>query len=272
MTKRLIMALAGLCCIGLFAPVQAALLGQSDESDVSVPARTSEIIPACPDISPSDNTQLEMIGKIVQENRPYAALAFLDASHLKSPKADLLRAGSLRQTGKLEDAAALYRKLTDSCVSGFAYQGLGLIYNQRGQNEAAAKSLAMAAKLVPIDSAIRADYGYALAILGQNEAAVDEYKTAIELNTSNQRAINNLLLLMLQTGQQAKAVQLAKSFGMTTADLEKLKPGLKLGQNQTASATSAESEVLSVGGICMGASSRPCTGILSPTLERLPNE
>ena len=64
MPKRLIMALAGLCCIGLFAPVQAALLGQSDERDISVPARKSEIIPACPDLSPSDTTQLEMIGKI----------------------------------------------------------------------------------------------------------------------------------------------------------------------------------------------------------------
>lgn len=264
--------LIGLCWMSVAAIAQADLLGQqgSDES-VAVPALTSERIPECPEVSQSDKTELDMIGKIVQENRPYAALAFLDASSVKTPRADLLRAGSLRQIGKLEEAAVLYRKLTNSCVSGFAYQGLGLIYNQRGQNEGAAKSLAMAAKLIPIDSAIRADYGYALAVLGKNEAAMNEYKTAIELNPHNQRAINNMLLLMLQTGPQEKAVQQAKAFGMTPADLEKLKLGLKLGQEQTMQ-TDAQSQVLSVGGVCVDASSRPCTGILSPTLERLPNE
>lgn len=264
--------LIGLCWIGYLNLAQAGLLDQFEDETIAKPAAKPANLPQCPDISPSDNTQLEMIGKIVQENRPYAALAFLDASHLASPKADLLRASSLRQIGKLDDAAVLYDKLRDTCMSGFAYQGLGLIYNQRGQNEEAAKSLAMAAGLIPIDSSIRADYGYALAVLGKNEAAIDEYRTAIELNTRNQRAINNLLLLMLQTGQHEEALRLAQSFGMTAADLEKLQPGLQLIPTQASGATGSKSQVLSVGGICEGTSMAPCTGILSPRLERLPNE
>jgi tetratricopeptide (TPR) repeat protein len=272
MMMRLIMLVMAFCWFDFIQLAQADLLGQAGETNVApVPVGKTVNLPECPEISAADNTQLEMIGRVVEENRPYAALAFLDASHLVTPKADLLRASSLRQTNQLEAAAALYRKLIDSCVSGYAYQGLGLIYNQRGQNEAAAKSLAMAAKLIPIDSAIRADYGYALAVLGQNDAALNEYLTAIELNNKNRRAINNLLLLMLKSGQQEKALQLAKSFGMTAADLEKLKPGLQLGQNRTGTAE-AGSQVLSVGGVCEGTSSRPCTGILSPRLERLPNE
>lgn len=264
---------AGLCWLGFMQPVQADLLGQADGGDApSIPAGRTSNLSQCPEISPADNTQLEMIGRVVEENRPYAALAFLDASRLETPKADLLRASSLRQTNQLEAAAALYRKLIDSCVSGFAYQGLGLIYNQRGQNEAAAKSLALAAKLIPVDSTIRADYGYALAVLGQHDAALKEYLTAIELNNKNQRAINNLLLLMLQTGQQDKALQLAKSFGMTAADLERLKPGSQPDGSGPAQAADARSKALSVGGICEGTPSRPCTGILSPRLERLPNE
>ena len=274
MMMRLIVFFVSFCWLGFIQLAQADLLGQSNgETAPSVPAGKTTNLPECPEISASDNTQLEMIGRVVEENRPYAALAFLDASHLATPKADLLRASSLRQTNQLEAAAALYRKLVDSCVSGFAYQGLGLIYNQRGQNEAAAKSLAMAAKLIPIDSAIRADYGYALAVLGQNDTALNEYLTAIELNNKNRRAINNLLLLMLKTGQQEKALHLAKTFGMTSADLEKLKPGLQLSsQKKTADSADPGSQVLSVGGVCEGTSSRPCTGILSPKLERLPND
>lgn len=268
MRKRLF--LIGLCWLCWIEPAQAGLLDRAGEDAVAAPQPVN--VPECPDISATDNTQLEMIGKIVQENRPYAALAFLDASRLTSPKAQLLRAGSLRQIGKLDEAGDLYRKLTDSCVSGYAHQGLGLIHNQRGQNQAAAESLAMAARLIPIDSTIRADYGYALALLGQHDAAMNEYRTAIELNTRNQRAINNMLLLLLQTGQQEKALQLAQSFGMTAADLEKLQPGLQLSRNGVPDAAADGPEVPAVGGLCEGTSSRPCTGILSPRLERLPNE
>lgn len=269
MMIRLVLVLAGFCLLGHVQAAPADLLGHSAEaSNVTIPQVKTANLPECPEISATDNTKLEMISRVVKENRPYAALAFLDASQLKTPKADLLRASSLRQTNQLEAAARLYRELVDSCVSGFAYQGLGLIYHQRGQNEAAAKSLAMAAELIPIDSAIRADYGYALAVLGQNELALNEYLTAIELDSRNQRASNNLLLLLLKTDQREKALELAKTLGMTAADLEKLQPR----SDHTRQPDVAGEQALSIGGICEGTASRPCTGILSPRLERLPDE
>lgn len=212
---------------------------------------------ACMEMAPEDKTQLDMIGKVLGEGKAYAAIAFLDASKLELPQAKLFRAHALRQTGQYEQAAYYYQQLLASCVGGYAYQGLGLLAEMQDQHEAAISYLKVASAMMPVESRVRGDYGYALMMYGDNQKALAELLTAIELDGKNRLAINNLILLMFKTGQEERAAQIASEFGIKEAGLEEIRSNsqaaFKPGQRQQM-------------GSCNG-NTQLCTGILSPTLE-----
>ncbi|MFL9709869.1 hypothetical protein [Methylobacillus sp. Pita1] len=214
----------------------------------------------CAETTQEDRTQLEMIAKVLAEGKAYAALAFLDAAKLDSPAARLYRANALRQTAQFEQAGELYQQLLGSCVGGLAYQGLGLLAEMQEQHETAIGFLKSASRMLPVDSKIRGDYGYALMMYGDHQSALSELLTAIELDGNNRLAIHNLVMLMYKTGQDERAAQLARDFDITEQHLQGIRqasglPAFKVNQRQQFSS-----------GSCYG-NTQLCTGILSPQLE-----
>ena len=215
---------------------------------------------SCSAASQEDRTQLEMIAKVLGEGKAYAALAFLDAARLDSPLARLYRAHALRQTAQFAPAGELYQQLLATCVGGLAYQGLGLLADMQEQHAEAIGFLKAASRMLPVDSKVRGDYGYALMMYGDHQSALSELLTAIELDGNNRLAIHNLIMLMYKTGQDERASQLARDFNITEQHLQGIRqasgsPAFKVNQRQQFSS-----------GSCYG-NTQLCTGILSPQLE-----
>jgi len=240
-----------LCIAGLSLPALPVLADSKEQKDGKR---------GCAEMTQEDRTQLEMIAKVLAEGKAYAALAFLDAAKLDLPVARLYRAHALRQTAQFEQAGELYQQLVSSCVGGLAYQGLGLLAEMQEQHETAIGFLKVASRMMPVDSKVRGDYGYALMMYGDHQAALSELLTAIELDGNNRLAIHNLIMLMYKTGQDERATQLAKDFSIAEQHLQEIRqasglPAFKVNQRQQ----------FSLGG-CYG-NTQLCTGILSPRLE-----
>lgn len=178
---------------------------------------------ACTAISAEESTKLGLIQQILAEGKPHAALAHLDASGIKHEQAVLLRANALRQTGRVGQAQIIYDQLTTSCVSGYAYRGLGLIASTAGQIQESLSYLEAASRALPTEHTIRNDHGYVLMQSGNYQLALHEFLTALELAPDYRQAANNLVLLLYQQGDTVKAEAFAKQFGMVTEEMQQLK-------------------------------------------------
>jgi len=178
---------------------------------------------ACTQISSEDSTKLGLIRQMLAEGKPHAAIAHLDAARIKHEQADLLRANALRQTGRVSQAQAIYEQLANSCVSGQAYRGLGLIAMNAGHVQESLNYLEAASRALPTEHTIRNDYGYVLMQSGNYELALHEFLTALELAPDYRQAANNLVLLLYRQGDTTKAEAFAKQFGMVAEEIQQLK-------------------------------------------------
>lgn len=188
------------------------------------PARPlTSISKSCAESSPEETTKLGLIQQMLAEGKPHAAIAHLDAASISSERAELLRANGLRQTGRASQAQAIYEKLINSCVSGQAYRGLGLIASQAGRLQESLRYLQAASHALPTEHTIRNDHGYVLMQTGQTEPALHEFLTAVELAPDYRQAANNLIVLLYRKGDTVKAEAFAKQFGMIPEELQQLK-------------------------------------------------
>lgn len=178
---------------------------------------------ACAEISTEEATRLGLIRQMLTEGKPHAAIAHLDAAKIKNEHAELLRADALRQTGRALQAQTIYEQLINSCVSGYAYRGLGLIASQAGNQQEALRHLKAASNALPTEHTIRNDYGYVLMQSGEHTSALHEFLTAVELAPDYRQAANNLIMLLYQQGDTAKAETFAKQFGVATEEMQQLK-------------------------------------------------
>ncbi len=198
----------------------------------------------CRELPQADSARLGMIRQMLDAGKPHAAIAYLDAAHIVAPQASLLRADGLRETGREEEAVRLYRQLLGSCVAGYAYQGLGLTAGKAGNFKEAVMQLRAASNALPIDPAIRNDYGYALMSTGDDQAALHEFLTSIELAPGNLRAAHNLILLLTRRGENDKARAVAEQFGIAAGELSRLQQLAQ--QPQTAPAASPAAKTVAV--------------------------
>lgn len=178
---------------------------------------------ACAEVSSEDATRLGLIRQMLAEGKPHAAIAHLDATRVKNEQAELLRADGLRQTGRTLQAKVIYEQLVNSCASGYAYRGLGLIASDSGNLQEALRYLKAASDTLPTEHTIRNDLGYVLMQLGEHEAALHEFLTAVELAPDYRQAAHNLILLLYQQGDIVKAEAFAKQFGVTIEEVQQLK-------------------------------------------------
>lgn len=159
---------------------------------------------------------LELIEKMLDGRRPYAALAHLDALEpevARRPEARLLRAETLRRLDRSEPARAIYEDLLDSEVAALAHRGLGLLEAHEGNLDGAVTQLRRASALHPTSARIRNDLGYALIQTGSLEQARSELVTALQLGGSDGgsgRSARNLVLLLLVAGDVDSAERFAR--------------------------------------------------------------
>lgn len=198
-------------------------------SNISIAAVNTQLS-KCTELNAEDNTNLNMVSQLLNEKKPFAALAFIDSFNINLPQLELLKANSLRQMGRPAEAETIYNRLTKSCVGAFAYQGLGLIANQQGQYQDSANYLKAATKLAPINSTIRSDYGFSLMSTGDFKSSLNEYLTAIELDDRNQLAKYNLLALLYKSNQIDQANQFAKRYNLSEIEVNKIKQDLLIKQ------------------------------------------
>lgn len=177
----------------------------------------------CTEMSSEDSTKLGLIRQILAEGKPHAAIAHLDATKIKHEQAELLRANALRQTGRVSQAQTIYEQLANSCVSGQAYRGLGLIASNAGHVQESLGYLEAASLALPTEHTIRNDYGFVLMQSGNYEVALHEFLTALELVPDYRQAANNLVLLLYRQGDATKAEAFAKQFGMVAEEMQQLK-------------------------------------------------
>ena len=185
---------------------------------------------------PEDRQQvhLDLIRGMLGQKQYYAALAHVEslkqartyAQQATSDDADLLllEAEARRRLGQKDAAQQIYRQLLATDRVAEAYHGLGLT-NAGGDLGTAVWQLQQAVQRKPTDAQMRNDLGYALMIAGRHAEALTELATAVELEagTGDAKARNNLVILMMITGNEAAVRRLATESGMSADSLAGLR-------------------------------------------------
>lgn len=151
---------------------------------------------------------LGLLKQMQQQGAYYASLAHIDAFRQRfgdSPELRILQANALRETGDDVTAASIYRSLTRGTQAAAAWHGLGLIAAGARDHAAAQLALDNAVRAEPLNIAYLGDLGFALLQAGQVEQARAPLAKAAELGPDNIRAISNLALWALLSGQPATA-------------------------------------------------------------------
>ncbi len=174
------------------------------------------------DLGPAANTLLATIEQQIADGRAYAALAQLDALQATSPKATLLRAEALRRIDRWVDAAEFYRQLESGCMAGRAHHGLGLIAARTGRGADALRELQRARTLLPLDTRVRNDLGYALLLNRRWDEAQFEFMTALDLAPGDGLAARNLVLMAHMQGKPDVAKALGTRFKFDSVTSERL--------------------------------------------------
>jgi Flp pilus assembly protein TadD len=174
------------------------------------------------DLGATQNTKLDTIQQMVDDGKPYAALAEMDALGVNTPRLALLRADAWRKVGRLAEARTLYTGLLGSCLEGRALHGLGLLAAQGGELRDALERLLQARQRLPTDAVVRSDLGYALMLDKQWEAARFEMLTALDLSPNDPKPARNLVLLAWLEGEPDLARRLADKFNLPPETRERL--------------------------------------------------
>lgn len=162
---------------------------------------------------------IDLIRRMLDQNQYYAALAHVQAQVQDtggSEELRLLEAEARRKLGQRDAAMAIYRDLLKTRYVAEAYHGLGLS-NVQAQLPTAIWQLQQAVQRRPASAEMRNDLGYALMMAGRYNEAMPELATAVELEagaSGSDRARNNLVLLMLVSGDEAGAQRVVQQSGM----------------------------------------------------------
>lgn len=189
--------------------------------------RTTAAAPDAPaDLESTDKSMhVDLIRKMLDQEQYYAALAHIQQQQRSSGNSDELRyleAEAQRQLG--DDAAAekLYRNLLRGRLAGDAYHGLGLLYAPRNL-ATSVQYLREAAQRRPTDAKVRNDLGYALLRAGRYAEAMPELSTAVELDPANDKARNNLVLLLMVTRDEEGVRRVVEQAGITPETVARLR-------------------------------------------------
>lgn len=159
----------------------------------------------------ADKVHTELVQDMIKQHRYYAALAHIQQLQLDEGKTSqlmYLKAETLRKLGQTVKAGKYYRQLLKTSYAAQAQHGLGLI-EVHNNMAAALKHLRKAVALKPTDGQMRNDLGYALMLDNRFDQARTQFETAVQLDNSNSRSRNNLIVLLLIEGHHKDAHVLA---------------------------------------------------------------
>lgn len=197
------------------AAVSAGLLmgGCASHAPAPVTADISAFNPriSCSgNVDPEHRVELEMVDTLMARDRNYAALAQLQGSTQENQEYWHRYGQLLAKTGDLARATVVFEELKERCNNGEAYHGLGMVALKDGDLSSAIDYFAVAVDLLPASSSVRNDYGYALMLIGEDDAAQLHLRTALELENGNGKARQNLAVSYLLSGNE-KGLSLLKN-------------------------------------------------------------
>lgn len=155
---------------------------------------------------------LDLIRRMLDQQQYFAALAHIQQQQLKvgnSIELRYLEAEARRELKQFAEADALYRGLLGTSLAAKAYHGLGLLYAPRDLPFAIA-NIREATRREPTNASARNDLGYALMRARRFRDAMPELATAVELDPASSKARNNLLLLLIITGDEARVQRIVR--------------------------------------------------------------
>lgn len=175
-------------------------------------AEESRIGPCGERYSAEEGMELSMVQQQLDEERPRSALAYLEALGYRYPEAQLMQADALRQIGQLERSREAYAALLDSCLEADGLRGLARSAFDQQRPMAALARMRQAREASPADARIRNDLGYLLLLSGEYHQAIEEFRTALEIDSSLDSAAGNLVLALLHDGQPQRAEAAARRY------------------------------------------------------------
>lgn len=167
----------------------------------------------------------ELVRNMLDQGQYYAALAHIQQLQRDSGNSAELRyleAEAQRRLGQTAKAEALYRGLLRTGYAADAYHGLGLLYAKTDLN-AAVQQLQQAVQRRPTDIQMRNDLGYALMVGRRYREALPQLATAVELDPEGEKSLNNLILLLLLTGDEAGVKRVAAQGAVSSQTLAGLR-------------------------------------------------
>lgn len=187
---------------------------------------------------------LQLITRMQQQGAWFASLAHIQAyrqQHGDSPGLQLAHADALRHTGEPEQARHLYAGLLRGPQRAAALHGLGLLAMQQQRVDEALEHLRQASALAPLQADYLGDLGYALLSSGQLAAARAPLAQAAELRPGDGRAVANLALWQLLSGNHQVALQMMQQAGLPEATAQAVQAqAVRLRQQWPAPSASAQ--------------------------------
>lgn len=156
-------------------------------------------------------SMLSMIRETQRQGRDFASLAYIESYRQHYGDSDdllVLQADALRRTGQDAESEAVYRQLLTGKKAAQGWHGLGLLAGSTGNYASAVQSLERAAQLVPTNSQVLGDLGYARLRVGDTTGARVPLGKAAELDPNNTKGLSNMALLLIVEGNTEKAQEL----------------------------------------------------------------
>ncbi|MBL1376600.1 tetratricopeptide repeat protein [Zobellella iuensis] len=171
---------------------------------------------SCEPLTKEQELVFSLSKEMMAAKRLHAALANLERLPAYLPEARLGKAQVLRLLGRPE-AEGLYQSLLESCLVAEGHHGLAQMAVLKKDNDKALQHLQQAIGFEPTNEAMRNDMGVVYMNQRQLDEARFEFLTAIELNEGEQRALRNLLILMLYQDNFDGAAKLASRYQVSTS-------------------------------------------------------
>lgn len=173
-----------------------------DASSSGAPPASIARIDCDAKLSQADELTRSLVAERVREGNYYAALAQIQSLPAQVPEVAVLRADILRRL-KSPESRQWFLAMRERCVSADADHGLGLLAAEAGEPVLAHRYLQLAAKARPSESKFRNDLGFSAMLIGNDQQAEFELRTAFELSPNDRRPGFNLMVLSLLRGDRA---------------------------------------------------------------------
>ncbi|WP_348827502.1 hypothetical protein [Halomonas sp. RT37] len=194
-------------------PTSMAALGALSP-DISRAAPEQSVGPCGRRYDAEIGVELSLIQRMLDDDKPRSAAAHLEAGDYGLPLAWRLEGEALRAVGDTVASDRAYEALLGTCLAADGYRGLARNAFSEGRREQALALMREARQTRPIDPRIRNDLGYLLMLAGDNRAAAEEFRTALELDPGHEQAAANLVLALSRSGQRQRAADAARHFGV----------------------------------------------------------